>query len=550
MNEKNKITYKVSILEFLVFLFSFFVFLFNARYVSYPDEFVNLLAGKSILNGGFPYRDFFDHHLPLAWYLAAIFLSFSFGSYTIFRLLWSLFNFVLLSFLAFYIRKKHQKIYPFYLIFLAFYPLTALYFWFHLYLADSLSVLFFSLSFWLLLLQTFFKKDLEEKSFIFILVSFLNFCLVFSSATFVYLTFFLYLWQLYLLLGDKKKIVLFIFYSILPYLVYTLYLFLTRTFFDFYFANFVYNTKLYISIPNYVKGAHFNPFKFALTLINNFWANYVVLLTYIKHLDLYLPIGVLSGLGSLTLLLILLIERLPIGIVYFFVLSFSAPRSNIQKFSETDYQASLFLVLGLISAIFSFYFLYQKKFKEVFFKDLARLTQVLLFIFGFFSFIFLGQNFYHKFFSVFTQKMPSVYNFSYVANFIDQIIEKNEYYWIGPYEPHHEFFVKKGRLPGKYPTLLPQFREDEYLKNDFLSQFKKNKPLILIFNHQASIFMTPAEEFGRFFLDWVEKNYVNLDNLKIKAKKSPSEFNIQTDLYLKKEEVSQLILRLKKGGYL
>lgn len=110
--------------------------------------------------------------------------------------------------------------------------------------------------------------------------------------------------------------------------------------------------------------------------------------------------------------------------------------------------------------------------------------------------------------------------------------------------------LKKGRLPGKYPTLLPQFREDDYLKNDFLSQFKKNKPLILIFNHQASIFMTPAEEFGRFFLNWVEKNYVNLDNLKIKAKKSPSEFNIQTDLYLKKENVNDLILRLKAADYL
>jgi len=550
MLKKIKSLLKNNFLEILIFLFSFFVFLFNARYVSYPDEFVNLLAGKSILNGGFPYRDFFDHHLPLAWYLAAIFLSFSFGSYTIFRFFWSLFNFVLLSLLFFYIRKRHQKIYPFYLIFLAFYPLTALYFWFHLYLADSLSVLFFSLSFWLLLGQTFFNTDSKENSPLFILVSFLNFCLVFSSATFVYLTFFLYLWQVYLLLGDKKKIVLFILYSILPYFVYTLYLFLTRTFFDFYFANFVYNTKLYISIPNYVKGAHFNPLKFALTLIDNFWANYVILLTYIKHLDLYLPIAVFSGLGSLTLLLILLIERLPIGIIYFFVLSFSAPRSNIQKFSETDYQGSLFLILGLISALFSFYFLYQNKFKEVFFKDLARLTQLLLFIFGFFSFIFLGQNFYHKFFSVYTKKMPSVYNFSYVADFIDQIIKDNEYYWIGPYEPHHEFFIKNGRLSGKYPTLLPQFREDDYLKNDFLSQFKRNKPLILIFNHQASIFMTPAEEFGRFFLDWVEKNYVNLDNLKINAKKSPSEFNIQTDLYLKKENVNDLILRLKAADYL
>jgi len=550
MLKKIKSLLKNNFLEILIFLFSFFVFLFNARYVSYPDEFVNLLAGKVILNGGFPYRDFFDHHLPLAWYLASIFLSFSFGSYTIFRLLWSLFNFVLLSFLAFYIRKKYQKIYPFYLIFLAFYPLTALYFWFHLYLADSLSVLFFSLSFWLLLGQTFFNTDSKENSPLFILVSFLNFCLVFSSATFVYLAFFLYLWQLNLLEFNKKKMISFIFFSSLPYFIYVLYLFLTGSFFDFYFANFVYNTKLYISIPNYVKGTHFNPLKFALTLIDNFWSNYVVLLTYIKHLDLYLPIGVFSGLGSLTLLLILLIKRLPIGIIYFFVLSFSAPRSNIQKFSETDYQGSLFLILGLISALFSFYFLYQNKFKEVFFKDLARLIQLLLFIFGFFSFIFLGQNFYHKFFSVYTQKMPSVYNFSYVADFIDQIIKDNEYYWIGPYEPHHEFFVKKGRLPGKYPTLLPQFREDGYLKNDFLSQFKKNKPLILIFNHQASIFMTPAEEFGRFFLDWVKENYVNLDQLKIQAKKSPSEFNIQTDLYLKKEDIYDLILRLKTANYL
>lgn len=533
-----------------IYLFSFFVFLFNARYVSYPDEFVNLLAGKSILNGGLPYRDFFDHHLPLAWYLGAFFLKLSFGSYTGFRLIWSLFNFVLLFTLVFYIRKRYPKIYPFYLVFFAFYPLTALYFWFHLYLADSLAVLFFSLSFWFLLGQTFFNRDPKENNYLFILVSFLNFCLVFSSATFVYLASFLYLWQLYLIGLNKKKIILFIFYGALPYLIYALYLFLTGTFFDFYFANFVYNTKLYISIPNYVKGNHFNPAKFALTLIDNFWSNYVVLLTYIKHLDLYLPIGVLAGLGSLTLLIILLIKKLPIGIIYFFVLSFSAPRSNIQKFSETDYQGSLFLVLGIIAAFLSFYYLYQNNFKEVFFKDLRRLTSILLFIFSFFSFIFLCQNFYHKFFSVYTQKMPSVYNFSYVANFIDQIIKKDEYYWIGPYEPHHEFFVKNGRLPGKYPTLLPQFREDVYLKNDFLSQFKKNKPLILIFNHQASIFMTPANEFGRFFLDWVEENYVNLDRLKIKAKKSPQEFNIETDLYLKKEDISNLILRLKDADYL
>ncbi len=52
----------------------FGLFLLNSRYVDYPDEYINLLGGKVILNGGLPYRDFWDHHLPLAWYTSAILL--------------------------------------------------------------------------------------------------------------------------------------------------------------------------------------------------------------------------------------------------------------------------------------------------------------------------------------------------------------------------------------------------------------------------------------------------------------------------------------------
>jgi hypothetical protein len=44
-------------------------FVINSTFVSYPDEFINLLGGRAILLGKLPYRDFFDHHMPLAWYL-------------------------------------------------------------------------------------------------------------------------------------------------------------------------------------------------------------------------------------------------------------------------------------------------------------------------------------------------------------------------------------------------------------------------------------------------------------------------------------------------
>lgn len=546
---KNLINkYKVFWPEILLFLGIFLIFKINSHYLAYPDEFVNLLGGMAINKGGVPYKDFFDHHLPLAWYLAAILLRISFNSFTVFRFFWMLFNFFILLFIGLWIRKNHKSFYNYYLGFFLLYPLMGIYFWFHLYLADSLAVLFFTGIFWLLLVQTLTKK-IDWR--ILLLTSFLNFCLAFSSMTFLYLVLVLYLWQLYLVFISKKNWLSFIGISLIPYLMYFIYLLVTGSFSDFYFSNFVYNTKLYIAIPNYVKGRFFNPLKFALTLIYNFYDNYLPLLTKIKHLDLYLPIGVLAGLGSLILLILLFTRDFFIGIIFFFLLSFSAPRSNIQNYRETDYQASLFLVLGTIAAFVSFYLLKKLKTEDLLFRDLQRIVQLLLFIFMFFTFIFLGQNSYGKFYQIYTQKMPGIYDYSYNAQFIDQILDESDFYWYGSYEPQEEFFVKKAKLPGKYPTLLPQFREDEYLKNSFIAQFEKNKPAIIIFRHEASIFMTPAMEFGKFFIDWMSDKYTSIENIKgINVLKSPSGFNIRTDLYLLNTRKNELLEKLKAQGFI
>ncbi len=546
---KNLINkYKVFWPEILLFLGIFLIFKINSHYLAYPDEFVNLLGGMAINKGGVPYKDFFDHHLPLAWYLAAILLRISFNSFTLFRFFWMLLNFFTLLFVGLWIRKNHKSFYNYYLGFFLLYPLMGIYFWFHLYLADSLAVLFFAIIFWLLLVQTLTKK-IDWR--ILLLTSFLNFCLAFSSMTFLYLVLVLYLWQLYLVFISKKNWLSFIGVSLIPYLMYFIYLLATGSFSDFYFSNFVYNTKLYIAIPNYVKGRFFNPLKFALTLIYNFYDNYLPLLTKIKHLDLYLPIGVLAGLGSLTLLVLLLTKDFFAGAIFFFLLSFSAPRSNIQNYRETDYQASLFLILGTIAAFVSFYLLKKLKTEDLLFRDLQRIVQLLLFIFMFFTFIFLAQNSYGKFYQIYTQKMPGIYNYSYNAQFIDQILDESDFYWYGPYEPQEEFFVKKAKLPGKYPTLLPQFREDEYLKNSFIAQFEKNKPAIIIFRHEASIFMTPAMEFGKFFIDWMSNKYTSIENIKgVKIIKSPSGFNIRTDLYLLNTRKNELLEKLKKQGFI
>lgn len=533
--------------DVVMIAFSFLFFLINSNYVAYPDEFVNLLGGQSINQGAIPYLGFFDHHLPLAWYLAAVFLKFSFGKFLLFRVLWAIFVFLCLTGVSQWIRRHHVDLYIYYLIFMVFYPVMGVYFWFHLYLADSLAILFFSMTFWMLLAQTLSKK-VSFKAVL--MTSFLTFCLLFSSLTFLYLAMVLYIWQIILIGWNLRKLAIFAGISALPYAIFTLFIFVTGAFKDFYFSNVVYNTNLYISIPNYTRGHFFNPLKFALTLIFNFYNDYFPLLSKIKYLDLYLPIGVLAGLGTLVLLLLLLWRFLPFGVLFFFVLSFSAPRSTVKNYNETDYQGALFLVFGLISSLIALYLIRKIRSTDVLVHDLARLVQALITVFMFFSFIFLLQNTYNKSFQRYIQKIPNVQNYSFTAQFVDTLIG-NDYYWMGPFMPDHEFFVKQAKLPGKYPTLLPQFRENDHLKQTFIEQFEKNPPQIIIYQQTASIFGTPAIEFGKFFLDWMSDKYTQVEDIPgINVLRSPSDFNLKSDLYLRNSSRDQLLQKLRLEGYI
>lgn len=538
---------KFTFTEKIIYAVTLIFFITNFKYISYPDEFVNLLAGLAINQGKLPYVHFFDHHLPFAWYLAAIFLAFSFKSFVLFRFYYAIFMFASLSLLAVFIRRHFRDFYKYYLGFFVFYPLISVYFWIHIYIADSLAVLFFSLIFWLLAIQTLSQKIIYKAM---VAASLLTFAMIFSSLTFLYLGLALYLWQLFLLWPDRKKVFRLVLWIVAPYLIYFIFLLITQSFKDFYFSNFTYNTEHYISIPNYVRGRFFNPLKFALTLIFNFHTNYLPLLTKIKHLDLYLPIGVLAGMGSLTLLILFLSRNLVLGLIFFLVLSFSAPRSNIQTVNETDYQAAMFVVLGTISTFIALYLLKRLRLSEQFLADLKRVIYSILAILLFFSFIFLLANTYNKYFLRYTQIMPSINNYSATALFLDEILNEDDVFWVGPYEPHEAFFVK-AKLIGKYPTLLPQFKENEHLKSGFLEEFEKNPPKIVIFRHEASVFNTPSEKFGDFFLSWMSDKYTQIEKIEgIKILKSPSSFNLRTDLYLRNDYRDSLLETLRAKGYI
>jgi hypothetical protein len=528
------------------------MFLASTIYVSFPDEFINLIAGQFINEGKWPYIDYFDHHLPMAWYLAAILLKLSFGSFVLFRILWALVIFGSLYLLGRHVKRTNPDIYPFYLFFFFLYPIVALFLWLQLFVADAVAIFFFSIAFWLLLAETYATRPSHTP--VYIATGFI-FCMIFASLTYIYIAAGLYLWALYLVNRSQFswiRSMSLIIVSAVPYLYYALHLLVTGQLRDFYIANFYYNTNLYISIPNWERGGNFNPIKFAMTLVHNFYENYLPLLTRVKDFNLFLPIVMVAAWGSFVYLLILFFENKLLFVIYAVMLSFSAPRSNVQEITDADYQSGLFMYLGLIATTMVFF-----RFKQIITENgtVQHLTKQILVgvlaVYTLFATIFLLNNLFNIVYNIYTQQMPRIYDTSHAANFIEEITDEGDIYWMGPYEPHHVFFVDNRTLPGKFPSLLPQFREDPVFADAFLDQFKNNPPKIIIFKGEASIFNTPSTEFGQFFLDWMKDKYVRIEDLaEYEELRSPSEFNLKADLYINREHQEEVLKKLREKGYI
>ncbi len=547
----SQTTHNLDKKEKAMLILSSLFFLALTLYVSYPDEFVNLLGARTIVQGKIPYKDFFDHHMPGAWYLGAVIMLISGKSFVLFRILWAVLQILFLFLIGRIIRKDNPELYKYYLFFLITYPLISVYFWTHLFLADSIATLIAAGILWILLNESL-KKTPEIKN-IKILIG-LNFALIFTSLTFVYFALAVYLWTGILFFKIPswrkyfKKTAIFL---ISPFLIYALYLFITDSYKEFWFYNFTYNTQLYIDIPNYTRGRFFNPIKMAFTLLFNFYDRFLPALRRFGGLDFHFPVIQTSSFAVFTLFLLLLTKHKKYAFLFLLLIGFSAPRSSITELKVADYQSGVFIASALVSFFYAIYLIKKSKVKDYLEKTIYAAGYLILFSYGIFTFAFAAKDAYEKLFFIYTQKMPRIYDFDYAAAFIDEILQPDEYFWIGPYEPNRVFFVKKARLPGKFPTLLPQFRENERIKSEFLQQFEKNPPKIIIFKHEASIFMTPAPEFGKFFLEYLASGYTRISEIQgVKVLKSPSEFNLKDDLYIYKKDQAEILQRLENKGYI
>jgi hypothetical protein len=178
-------------LTIVLLCISAFIFFLNSTYVAYPDEFINILGGRAIVLGKLPYRDFFDHHMPFAWYLASSILLFTKQNYILFRIGWGVIQAVGVVLLGLLIARKYPKFSLIYALWAVLYATAAMYFWLHLFLGDSLAVWFFSGAFWMLLLDTTYPTHARIVRYgITCLVT----LMIFSSLSYLYIGMIMYAW--------------------------------------------------------------------------------------------------------------------------------------------------------------------------------------------------------------------------------------------------------------------------------------------------------------------------------------------------------------------
>jgi len=533
------------------------VFFVNGLHESYPDEFDNILGGRYILEGRLPYVGFFTHHGPVPYFLASLLEVFSGFSFVRFRIAYSLFLFILSFGSYFYLKKRFPEKTDFYLGYIFFLAIAATYFWGHMLLADSLSGFFLVPVFFLIVLSAMERQPLKSSDLIFI--SIFLFLSLLSSLSYLYLVVIIYFFSIYYYskgnfqgFYHQNKIKPFVIF-LAPFFLFALYLFLTQSFSSYIEQNFIFNMKYYIyNYPRPEGSGFINPLRFAIIISHDFYLNFTHVLLQLRDFNFDFPFNSTLAVADIGLILVFLFSRnFALAALLLLVLIFSNVRSNPLTSAERDYQSAVYIMISLANLTFLLPWLYQLINEKIEFAK--KLIYSFLFIFigiyAFFCFIFVLQKFIDKVYDKYMGKLPLIYDQPQLAPIINKLIDKNDFMWIGPFE-FEELFYSKGRLPSRYHILIPGMGKSPKIQKEIIADFNLNKPKVIMFDKRFFILGASPMEYGQFFLDFLEKNYVTLISYRqgnvryVSALPVNERLDLETKLYINKENIDEIIQKL------
>ncbi len=544
------------------------IFLTNTFHEEYPDEFDSIVGGLYITQGRLPYRDWFQHHQPLAYIVASVIIPFSGQSFVRFRIALALVFFALntLGYIVLRLRVGQRNRTP-YLLYLFLVALGGTYFWGQMLLADTLAAYLLIPAYVLLVYKSYYHERFEMVDLA--LVGAFLFLTWFTSMTYTFVISGLSLYVFYCTVRDHwetvkgrwRCIVTAGSILVLPYILFLVYLVATGSLRDYYFANITYNQNYYVYNYPRPPGAPVNPIRYAIIIANTFVNNYIPALSGLSGFPLGDPLQVTLAFSSAAFFVLLLLRRrFSLLVPFLIVLIYSNARSNPQQIRETDYQAAMYILISVFHGLFTVIalreYIDRKKMAQTS-KLVAATLFLFLCVYWSFSYVYIGLKFVHKFYPKYMGQAPLIYDEPRIAPMLNRLIQDKDYVWIGPFEFEELFYLKKGNIPSKYHWFL-QHAATSKIKDEMIADFQKHRPKIIVFNRLYSPWGGDPKGFNYFFTDFLDQGYFRIYKLNEELTdyqyrwkvENPRNFDIDGDFNFDRDRKDEILRELLEAGYI
>ncbi|OGG01342.1 hypothetical protein A2Z33_02930 [Candidatus Gottesmanbacteria bacterium RBG_16_52_11] len=540
------------------------LFLVNAFHEEYPDEYDSISGGKFITQLKVPYRDWFQHHQPGAYALAALILPFSGQSFVRFRvfLAVSFFTICIAGF-AVIRRRVRQKNHLFYLYLLFSVTLGATYFWGQMLLADTLSAYLILPAYALLIMKVYYGERLEPAD-IWIICG-LAFLTWFTSMTYTFALFGLTAFTVFTYFRQqgrariRQAIKTVFLAAVLPYTLFFLFFTLTGSLRDYYFANITYNQNFYIYSYPRPPGAPVNPVRLAVVITNDFIREFTAAVMRVQFLPFDQPLPTAFGLSAIALIALFLRKRrVLLALLVLYMAIFVNARSNPGSLKETDYQAAVYIILSLFNGFFALSEISRLLNGKLITSTWRLLLSALLVLTG--SFVIASQVFFlnrylQKFFPKYMGTMPLIYDRPQIAPYVNAITSKGDYAYIGPFEFKEVFYLENARMPSRFHWFLDHAARSK-IKDELIADLSKNRPKVIVFKRKYAPWGGNASDYNKFFTDFLDANYFRIFELNDGGKSdiyrwkiaNTQDFDIDGDFNFDKNRKEEIIRNLIEAG--
>ena len=539
------------------------IFIASVFHESYPDEFDNILGGRYILEGRMPFSGFFTHHGPVAYFIAAFIELFSGTSFVRFRFLYGIFlSFLSISTWGYLWWRLREKVsdYPVIMAIIAF---ATTFVWLQMILADGLSAFFLLPVYILIFTLWYYKKTLRLVDLVFI--NALSFLSLFSSLTYMYFVIVIYLATIYVWFQghryrfNRKTLLVPLVILACPFVLLLGYFTATGSLDDYVAQNIQFNRKYYIyNYPRPEGSDSLNPARFAVVIAHDYFNNTIGLLNLVKDFNVAYPFATAMGVANAAIIIVLLLRRrYAMAAFVLATLIYANVRSNPLTTGERDYQSAVYIVLSIANAVL-FFRMVHEALDEAGNLSKKIIYGFLLILTGFYSVFWafhIFGNFVNRYYGKYMGTIPLIYDRPVLAPIINDVTEKDDYVWIGPFE-FEELWYMEGRLPSKYHILIPGLGKSKENHDIMMADFRKNKPKVIIFDKRYFIFGNSPEMYAKFFIDFLDKEYVTLFDYRrnglqyVSVAAITERVDIETKLYIDKDKVEEVVDELLQKNYI